>query len=426
MPAVFSGINGNYQVDSRLVDCVFGDETDNCLSTEWDKIHCSAVQEESMEEPQFSRRRLLAGTGVALSAAIAGCSLDAPQVTDDRNDDQSGSTGFPDEFEHPSGANQPTDGSALSEVFDALVDSVAAVRIEDGPLDEVGAGTAWVYDDEYLVTNDHVVFGAEEPFLWFDDGGWREASIVGRDVHSDLAVLEADGKPESATPLPLVDTPPAVGTSVAAIGNPFDLTGSFTTGIISGRNRNIDVIGRTFSIADGIQTDAAVNPGNSGGPLVTYDGEVAGVITATQGETIGFAVSAAMTKRVVPALIEEGSYEHSYLGVLLQDVEPAIIETNDLAGFTWGVYIHNIVEGGPSDGVLQGTTDTEVVRGTETPVGGDVIVEMGDWDIPTRERLSAFLALETRPGDTIPITVIRDGQLTDVELMLGSRDESTL
>lgn len=379
-----------------------------------------------MNQRGVSRRRLLAATGSLLSASVAGCVLQAPEeVGSTQTSSSDVDLGeFPEEFEAPDEIDGPeleTEGTA---VYDAVVDSVGAVEVQtpEGP----AGGTAWVYDDPYLVTNEHVIDFNNDPYVRFMNVGWREATVVGADAHSDLAVLEVEDRPEQADPLPLVEEPKAVGTPVAAIGNPFELAGSFTTGVISGRNRNIEVIGRDFSIADGIQTDAAVNPGNSGGPLVTFDGEVAGVISAGQGETIGFAISAAMTERVVPALIEDGEYQHSYLGVLLQDVEPAIIEVNDLGDFTWGVYIHDVVDGGPADGVLRGTTSTEVVRGTETPVGGDVIVEMGDWDVPTRERLSAFLALETQPGDTIPITVIRDGELTDVELTLGSRDEASL
>lgn len=381
-----------------------------------------------MDDPRLSRRRLLASAGAALSVATAGCALEAPQL--ESENDPPTSTGFPDEFETPDTDQIPGE-SELGAVYEQVIDSVAAVRIEDtgGPLP--GGGSAWVYQDNYLVTNDHVVELTEEPFVWFDGAGWREASIAGTDFHSDLAVIEVrEGLPESATPLPLVSEPAGVGTPVAAIGNPFDLTSSFTTGVISGRNRNIDVPGRDFSIADGIQTDAAVNPGNSGGPLVTHEGEVAGVVSAgiegERAQNVGFAVSAQMTERVIPALLEDGEFRHSYLGVFLEDVEPGHIEANDLGNVTWGVYVFDTIDGGPAEGILQGSTDTEIVRGSEFPVGGDVIVSMDDQDIPTRERLSAFLALETDPGDTIEIEIVRDGQRQTVDVTLGARDDDTL
>ncbi len=370
-----------------------------------------------------SRRRLLAAAGSVLSAGVAGCVMQAPaEISSSEAATEDGDIGdFPEEFDTPSGDIEQPDGeSEGSAVYDAVVDSVAAVEVQtaDGP----AGGTAWVYDDSYLVTNEHVIVGSNEPYVRFLDIGWREASVVGEDAHSDLAVLEVQDKPDSAAPLPVVEEPRAVGTPVAAIGNPFELAGSFTTGVISGLNRNIQVPGREFSIADGIQTDAAVNPGNSGGPLVTYDGEVVGVVSAGQGQNIGFAISAAMVERVVPELIEHGEYDHSHLGIRLLDVRPVLIEANDLP-VSWGVYVHETVDDGPSDGVLQGTTEQEVVDGQEVLIGGDVIVRMGDWPIPNQERLSAFLALETEPGDTIEIEIVRDGERETVSLTLGSRPD---
>lgn len=373
-----------------------------------------------MDDPRLTRRKLIASSAIALSAATAGCSLDAPAREAD-DDGTAEDEGFPEEFERPEDLDEPPAQSGLTEVYREVVDSVAAVRIEDEL--GTGGGTGWIYEDDYLVTNEHIARFTDEPFLWFRGEGWREGTIVGMDHYSDLAVIEVEGRPEDATPLPLVDAVPAVGTPVAAIGNPFNLTGSFTTGVISGRERTIDFPGREFTIADGIQTDAAVNPGNSGGPLVTFDGEVAGVISAGQGENIGFAISAALTSRVIPALIEDGNYDHTYLGVWLRDVTPDIIETNDLGPYTWGVYIDQVLGGGPSDGALQGSRTTTIVRDREVPIGGDVIVEMDDRPIMNREDLSAFLALETSPGQTIDIDVIRDGERRSVEVELGLRPD---
>jgi len=357
-----------------------------------------------------------------VSAGVAGCVMQAPEEVSTAPAESSGNGEFPTEFDPPeSTADEPAVDSELSELYEAIVDSVAAVEVqtEMGP----GGGSAWVYEDSYLVTNEHVIANSTDPHVWFIDIGWRQASVVGEDFHSDLAVLEVEDKPDSAVPLPVVDEQRAVGTQVAAVGNPFDLTGSFTTGVISGLNRNIEVPGRDFSIADGIQTDAAVNPGNSGGPLLTFDGEVTGVVSAGQGETIGFAISAAMVRNVVPALIEAGEYDHSHLGVQLTDVRPEIIEANDLP-VAWGVYIVETVAGEAADGVLQGADEDEEVDGFEVPTGGDVIVRMDDWDIPDSERLSAFLALETDPGDTIEIEIVRDGERETVDVTLGTRPDA--
>jgi len=372
-----------------------------------------------MDDSPLSRRRFLATSGLASAAAIAGCSLDAPGTEDD--DVESEPSNFPEEYEQPEvQEDQQPAQSELTEVYREVIDSVAAVNMEGG---RGSGGTGWMYDENHLVTNEHVVAAGEVPFVRYDDVGWREASLVGADRFSDLAVLKVPDAPDSATPLSVVDREPPVGTRVAAVGNPFRLTGSFTTGVISGRDRNIDTPGRNFSIADGIQTDTAINPGNSGGPLVTVDGEVVGVVVAGQGDNIGFAISAAMVERVVPALIENGEYEHSYLGVFLRDVTPRLIEANDLP-VTWGVYLTDILDTGPSAGVLQGAESQTVVRGAQAPVGGDVIVRMDDWTIQNRERLSAFLALETSPGDTIEIEVVRDGERQTVDVTLGAREDA--
>jgi len=382
------------------------------------------------KEPRLSRRRLLAGTATALSAAVAGCALGAPQS---REESPSGSDSFPDEFDG-SGENpgQPEANGGLSDVYVDVVDSVAAVRIETA--EGVGGGTAWVYDgpDNYLVTNEHVVRDTDRPFVWFNENGWREAAVVGTDFHSDLAVVEVlDGMPERATGLSFVENPVPVGTEVIVIGNPFRLTGSFTTGVVSGRNRNIDLRDRNFSIADGIQTDAAVNAGNSGGPLLTGDQRVAGVINSgiVQGNNVGFAISARMAREVIPELIDDGEYRHSRMGLLLTDVTPDIIEANNLSK-TWGVYVIRAQEETPADGVLEGSeSEQRTVRGQDIGIGGDVIIELSNdgvtWRTPTTERLSAFLALHTRPGDTIDVTVLRNGEEQTVELTLTSRDEGT-
>lgn len=387
-----------------------------------------------MNDYRSSRRRLLAGAAGALSAAIAGCSLGAPdQSTESDTPTEPGA--FPGEFERPGDVESgPVGDSPLAQVYADVIDSVVAVRLEDiGETDdETGGGSAWVYHEDYLVTNEHVVRGTQAPFVWFENVGWREASIIGTDVHSDLAVIEVEGRPETATPLPLVDSPVAVGTEIAAIGNPFDLTSSFTTGVVSGRNRNIRLPDLEYSIADGIQIDAAVNPGNSGGPVVTHNGTVAGIVNAgirgdalNPVDNVGFAISARMAAQIVPALIEDGEFRHSRMGVLLTDVTPAIIEANNLE-ITFGVYIDEVLSDGPSADVLRGSTDSVEVRGQSIPTGGDVIVSMAngdvEWATPTTERLSAFLALHTSPGDTIEVNFRRDGHRQSDELTLGSRD----
>jgi Trypsin-like serine proteases, typically periplasmic, contain C-terminal PDZ domain len=310
--------------------------------------------------------------------------------------------------------------SRVTDVYRQVVDSVAAVRA-NSPGERAARGTAWVYDEGTLVTNEHVVSGAESVSVWFEAAGWLEADVAGTDIYSDLAVLETDGMPESARPLDLAGVEPPIGTQVVAVGNPFGLTGSISTGVVSGRNRALT--GQNgFSIPDAVQTDAPVNPGNSGGPLVDTDGTVVGVVNSGGGDNIGFAISAAMVRRVVPAPPSTGNYDHSYMGISIREVSPKLAAANDLP-VAQGLYVGEVIEGGPSDGVLRGTTDTELVDGQQVPTGGDVIARMGRTDIRTQQTLSTFLALETSPGDTIELTILRDGDREQVLLRLGSRPD---
>jgi serine protease Do len=372
-----------------------------------------------MDDSDVSRRGFVAAVGSAVAGGLAGCSIGQP-----RADATSQSSTLVDSTPATTlGATRDPEavvtGSSFTEVYRATIDSVAAVRV-----DSVGGsaqGTAWSYDPEHFVTNEHVVGDGETISLRFTGAGWRDASVVGTDVYSDLAVLSVDDRPESATPLPLVESPPPVGAHVAVIGNPFGLSGSLSAGVISGRGRTLPAP-NGFSIPDAIQTDAPLNPGNSGGPVVTLDGTVAGVANAGGGDNIGFGISAAMVRRVVPALIADGDYDHSYMGVGIEPVTPRLIRANDLS-VRMGVYVDRAVEDGPAEGVLRGSTDEEFVQGRSISVGGDVIVRLDDTPIPDRQALSRFLALQTRPGDTIAVGFYRDGERRTASLTLGRRPE---
>ncbi|ACV12912.1 peptidase S1 and S6 chymotrypsin/Hap [Halorhabdus utahensis DSM 12940] len=313
------------------------------------------------------------------------------------------------------------DRSRYADVYRSVSDSVVQIRVIT-PFGTAGTGSGFVYDERHLVTNEHVVSNAEELYVRYPSTGWREASVVGTDSDSDLAVLSVDEHPPAAGSLSLVEDEPAVGTEVVAIGNPYGLSGSVSAGIVSGVDRTLSSPGE-FSIPDTIQTDAAVNPGNSGGPLVNLEGEVVGVISAGQGDNIGLAISSALTRNVVPALIETGSYEHPYLGIRLLDVTPAVAEANDLSEAS-GVYVTETIEGDPSDGVLQGATEETVVNGQSIPVGGDVITHIEGEPTPTSQQLGSVLALETQVGQPATIRVLRDGATETLEVTIGSRSEA--
>lgn len=358
-----------------------------------------------------TRRGFLGAVGAAAAFGLAGCAETDPEgrtltdfepttyVRDDDLDDQ--------------GASPYTD------VYRATIDSVVLVRVftDEG----VGGGSGFAWDAEHLVTNQHVVAGGNEVEIRFARDDWRDGEVVATDVYSDLAVVRVEEMPDYATPLSLVEEEPPIGTEVVALGNPFGLGESVSSGIVSGLNRSLPAA-NDFTIADAVQTDAAVNPGNSGGPLVTLEGRVVGVINSGAGNDIGFAISAALMRRVVPALIEDGDYSHSFVGIRLVGVTPTVAEANDLEEVT-GVLVVEVTDDGPSEGVLQGADDAAVVNGRRVPVGGDVIVEMAGVPITDPEALSTFLALNTSPGDTVPTVVLRDGERVEVDVELGRRPE---
>ncbi|WP_246998686.1 S1C family serine protease [Halosolutus gelatinilyticus] len=367
-----------------------------------------------MKEMRSSRRAFLGAIGAGLAGATAGCA----EPKSDRSIEGSSIRDINRE--------NLADGSAYTDVYEAIIDSVTQVRVfgvDDPRTGEEGRGqgSGFVVGDRHVVTNDHVVAGGEDADLQYINGNWTSTRLVGTDYYSDLAVLEVDHVPDVATPLSFAEKRPVVGQQVAAIGNPYGLEGSMSTGIVSGVDRTLDPPERDFSFPNVIQTDAAVNPGNSGGPLVDLGGEVIGVVNAASAENIGFAISAALSRRVVPALIDDGEYRHAYMGIGLRTVDRLVAEANDLPEAA-GVIVTDVVPGeAAADAGLEGSPRT-VERHTEpVPVGGDVITALDGEPIPDRHALSTFLALETSPGDTIAVDFWRDGTERSTMLTLGAR-----
>jgi S1-C subfamily serine protease len=298
-----------------------------------------------------------------------------------------------------------------------------------------GQGSGFVYRLDngtgYVVTNQHVVAGgpdrtvadetAEQVAVRFNDGETRTGNVTGTDVYTDLAVVRVGDTPVSATALPVAEEGPPVGERVAAIGSPFGLEGTMTHGIVSGVNRSMPT-GADFRVPDTVQTDAPINPGSSGGPLVTCEGEVVGVNRAGGGDNVGFAVSPELVERVVPALIEDGNYSHPHLGIRSVPVTSTVAEANDLNA-SEGVIVIETTDGGPADGVLQPLDGTASVSGEEVPVGGDVVVAVDGRPVASQEQLGSYLATETSPGDEVELTVVRDGNRTTVTVTLGERPD---
>jgi len=367
-----------------------------------------------------SRRGFLAAVG---AAGLAGCSASGPTTVTESGENATGT-----EAATETGAGGDADGNAaataaegrFAAVYDEVAPSVVSLRVYDefGP---AGQGSGWLFDDGVVVTNEHVVAVGETVRVQFRNGRWTDAEVVGTDVYSDLAAVEVPTTPEAATPLSTTTADPPIGTEVAVIGSPFGLGGSLTTGVVSGVDRSIAGIGG-FDIPDAIQTDAAVNPGNSGGPMVDLDGTVRGVISQGGGENLGFAVSTALADRVVPALLSEGEYAHPFMGVALRAVTPLLAAANDLDRAS-GVYVDRVLPDGPSDGVLEGSDGSESVEGVSAPVGGDVIRALDGETVETTGDLSTHLALRKAPGEELSVTVLRDGERERLSLTLGERPD---
>ncbi|MDY6774026.1 MAG: trypsin-like peptidase domain-containing protein, partial [Candidatus Nanohaloarchaea archaeon] len=315
----------------------------------------------------------------------------------------------------------------LPEIFEMAKHSVVSVQTE-GP--NGGAqGSGFVYSSEgYIVTNEHVVQGATEVEVTFLSGKQRQAKIVGADPYTDLAVLKVDPEGLDLQPLSLGEIGEVrVGDRVAAIGNPFGLSGSMTSGIVSQKNRLLRTEGQ-FSIPNVLQTDAAINPGNSGGPLLNMQGEVIGVNTAISSKTgtfngVGFAVSVETVKRVVPVLIQKGEYRHPWIGVSGRDVSPEIANAMDL-NVSYGFLVVEVVDDSPADRAGLHAGGREVtIEGRKITVGGDVIVGIDGRKVRKINDILNYLAKETSVGETITLTVLRDGERKEIELTLARRPQ---
>ncbi len=295
------------------------------------------------------------------------------------------------------------------------------------PVPQEGTGSGFVYDREgHIVTNYHVVEGARELEVTLADGTRYPAELVGADPTNDLAVIRIDAPAESLHPLPLGDsTRVQVGQLVLAVGNPFGLDRTATLGIVSALGREIQAPnGRV--IGNVIQTDAAVNPGNSGGPLLDLDGEVIGVNTAIfaparQSAGIGFAVPSETVARVVPELIARGYYPHPYLGVVAVPLIPALARALDLPVERGALLVEVDPKGPAARAGLRGARRRVRIGNEIVPVGGDVIVAVDGQPIESSRALGLYLEQNTRPGQEVTITYYRGRERREVRVTLEER-----
>ena len=320
----------------------------------------------------------------------------------------------------------------LTQLYRQLSPGVVSIQVfvqRAGQVGE-GAGSGFILDEQgHIVTNNHVVSGAERVTVIYADGMEANAEIVGVDEDSDLAVIRVDPQsfPEGVSPLPLGDSDRVVpGEWVVAIGNPFGLGGSLTLGIVSATGRLIPSGATTFSIPQAIQTDAAINPGNSGGPLLNLAGEVIGVnaqIATGGGQAnsgVGFSIPSNVVRRVVPALIETGSYQWPWMGVEGTSVNLLVQRANDLETQR-GAYINRVISGSPADRAqLRGSTGQTTIDGITVPTGGDVVIEANGQQI--RDFADLLVATAFRnAGDEMQLTIIRDGKRITETVTLAAR-----
>ena len=320
----------------------------------------------------------------------------------------------------------------LVELFEKSEEGVVKIRTDsvDSFTDTGGVGSGFVYDIlGHIITNAHVVDGGDKITVTFLDGSQYNSEIIGVDRFTDIAVIKVNEKPRLLHPLTVGDSSfLKVGEGVAAIGNPFGLAGSMTSGIVSQIGRLLPSQDTGFSIPDVIQTDAAINPGNSGGPLLNMRGEVVGINTAIQSSIgefsgIGFAVPSNTISKIVPTLIEEGKYAHPWIGILGKDIDPDLAKVrglNDAKGFL----ILDVIEGSPAEKAgLKGMSEISEIDGDEYPVDGDIVISVDDKEVRNISDLLIHLQREKTVGDEMVLGVLRDGEFMHITLELVERPD---
>lgn len=320
----------------------------------------------------------------------------------------------------------------LPDLFQKVEKSV--VQITDSSeinVFESRLGSGFVYDDNgHIITNHHVVSGGGNRLdVTFPDGIVYRASLIGSDPSADIAVLYVEEAPkEKLLPLSLADSSKVrVGERVAAIGNPFGLSGSLSNGIVSGVGRQIPAEEEEgFTIPDIIQTDAPINPGNSGGPLLNMRGEVIGINSAIYSTTgqfagVGFAIPSNTIAQVMPSLITTGSYQHPWLGVAGRDMTPGIADRLGLDE-PRGFLVMDVVAGSPAEkaGIQRGNEDT-VIDGILIKLGGDVIIAVDNNTVRKIDDILAYVEMKKSVGDDLKLTILREGQTMEVIATLAAR-----
>ena len=319
-----------------------------------------------------------------------------------------------------------TPGQIYKQAYQGVVEITVSTpqQTPTGNQEAQAQGSGFVIDsDGHIATNDHVVEHADSVSVRFWNGDTYNASVVGTDPSTDLGVIKVDAPSSILHPVSLGNSSSVqVGDPVVAIGSPFGLEETVTSGIVSALHRQIQALNQ-FTINDTIQTDAAINHGNSGGPLFNAAGQVIGVNSQIAGDTganvgIGFAIPSDTVRSIADTLISSGKVEHAYLGVSVQEVPVTVAHDLNL---TEGVEITDVRSGTPAQQAgLKGATGKKIVQGTQYATGGDVITAIDGQKVKTSEGVQ--LAIDAHhPGDTIEITYWRKGETKTVSVKLATR-----
>src|SRR3954447_12104782 len=325
---------------------------------------------------------------------------------------------------------QPTSSaSALSVngVWTRAKSSVVDIKVQTtSQLGQQGEaqGSGFVYSKTgYIITNDHVVSGASSVSVNFPSGATYKATVVGADPSTDIAVIKVNAPASVLKPLAAGNSSKlVVGDPVVAVGSPFGLDGTVTAGIVSALHRQIDAP-NNFTINDAIQTDAAINHGNSGGPLFNLRGEVVGVNAQIQSDSgdnagIGFAIPSNTMKSIADQLISKGNVKHAYLGVSITEIPSAVAGQ---LGEAAGVAVKETIPGQPAAKAgLKAATSTRALDGQQYPTGGDVITAIDGQSVSSAAELQSLIDAH-RPGDQVRLTVTRGGSSRSVTVTLGTR-----
>ncbi|HEY1238511.1 MAG TPA: trypsin-like peptidase domain-containing protein [Solirubrobacterales bacterium] len=377
------------------------------------------------------------GSAVAggLVVLICGLILIEAGVVDTNNDSPASGVVAPAALAKPASDSKST-GLTVHDIYQRDAQGVAFISSQivqqtqsafGMPQEQQGTATGsgfLIDNDGHILTNAHVVEGAKRVDVRLGDGASQQAQIVGTDPSTDVALLKVDDT-DGANPVPLGDSSKVqVGDPVVAIGNPFGLDRTVTTGIVSALQRQIQAP-NGFSISDVIQTDAAINPGNSGGPLIDGAGQVIGINSQIESQSggnegVGFAVPIKTAADVVSQLENGGEVHRAYLGISGGDITPSIAQALNLP-VQQGVLVEQVLNGGPADDAgIKGATGQATIGGETVPIGGDIVTKVDGKQITGMDDVISAVN-EHKPGDQITLTVWRDGKQQDVSVTLGDR-----